>query len=984
MNFFQKQKLTILWIGIGILLVGFCCLIDNNKRAEALSGESWIQRMDIATGRGSWGALAISSDGRYQTISASLNGYMYTSSDYGVTWTKREKISASRKQIAMSSSGRYQTVIKGGSGLLYTSSDYGATWTHRNGAVDGFYRISMSSDGKYQLATQLNSSVSGHSLYRSSDYGVTWTEIGSFGSYDAGGGDITMSSDGKYQSAVFGYDGIYTSSDYGVTWTKKISVTYGGAAYSTGIAMSSDGKYQTMVSDANAYIYTSSNYGVTWASAIVGIGDWEDNVVMSSNGKYQAIGKEISTSLYISSDYGATWTQRSGVGNIIAMSSDGKYLTVGKAYNASNNYLYTSSDYGATWTQRGAGTADAHNWINIIMSSNSEYQIASIDGYIWTSSPTYTLTVNSSGASGVSITGSPATYSGTTNYTKTSIVSGTSLTLTAPATFGSNNFSSWSNCDSVSGTGNRTCNVTMSSDKTVTVNYTVSPTPMISVTPPSLSFGNVNIGLSSYLDLTIQNTGGGTLSGSVTGLAAPFSCTSGCSYNLSGGTSQTTTIRFSPTSAGSFFDTTDFSGGGGASSGVSGTGVDPNICQNHNVWGWAWAGAPQSVSPEKLGLGWNSFSCKNLNTGANYGVDIESDGNIKGYAYYDMDDIGAEVGWIDFDPSLAGRPGAPNRTARVDLDGTTCGSVGCVYGWARAVGYGGGWDGWIKLRKDPGDAGANYGVYIDTDDGEFHGWAWGGEVMGWISFNCDNQGTSCGVTNDHKVQTNFSFSSAPIVSDFRTDSAPTYCTSVQKRGHIDFSWLYTGSNPQSEYKIAISTNPGFGGAQEITIAQSVAPGSRGTSGVDVVPSPTAGQLEIGYNNTYYFRVKVKDTSNVWSNDWSGTVSVSTPLHAYPWPDFNWDPANPAVEETVIMDNLSKCYDSGNNEIACISWSWIKPGTATFVDSTNASSFEPHIQFFSAGDNSVTLRASDVIGVCEKTKNTSIKLPMPWWIEIPPL
>ncbi|MEX2013757.1 MAG: CARDB domain-containing protein [Parcubacteria group bacterium] len=87
----------------------------------------------------------------------------------------------------------------------------------------------------------------------------------------------------------------------------------------------------------------------------------------------------------------------------------------------------------------------------------------------------YTLGVNSSGASSVSITGSPSTYSGTTNYTKT-VADGTSLSLTASTTSGSANFSSWSGCNSTSGTGNRTCNVTMSANKTVTVNYTTTTT----------------------------------------------------------------------------------------------------------------------------------------------------------------------------------------------------------------------------------------------------------------------------------------------------------------------------------------------------------------------------------------------------------------------------------------------------------------------------------------------------------------------------
>ena len=89
---------------------------------------------------------------------------------------------------------------------------------------------------------------------------------------------------------------------------------------------------------------------------------------------------------------------------------------------------------------------------------------------------TYTLSVNSSGASGVSITGNPTTYSGTTNYSKTSITSGTSLTLTAPATSGSYNFSSWTGCNSVSGTGDRICNLTMSSNKTVTATFNTSGT----------------------------------------------------------------------------------------------------------------------------------------------------------------------------------------------------------------------------------------------------------------------------------------------------------------------------------------------------------------------------------------------------------------------------------------------------------------------------------------------------------------------------
>ncbi|MFH2124264.1 MAG: zinc-dependent metalloprotease family protein [Pseudomonadota bacterium] len=101
---------------------------------------------------------------------------------------------------------------------------------------------------------------------------------------------------------------------------------------------------------------------------------------------------------------------------------------------------------------------------------------------------TYTLNVNSNGASNVAITGSPATYSGTTNYIKTGIASGTSLTLTAPSTSGTTTFSSWTGCNSTSG---NTCTVSMTSSKTVTANYTTSCYgPMVGLTVGSSAYAD--------------------------------------------------------------------------------------------------------------------------------------------------------------------------------------------------------------------------------------------------------------------------------------------------------------------------------------------------------------------------------------------------------------------------------------------------------------------------------------------------------------
>jgi plastocyanin len=87
-----------------------------------------------------------------------------------------------------------------------------------------------------------------------------------------------------------------------------------------------------------------------------------------------------------------------------------------------------------------------------------------------------------------------------------------------------------------------------------TVNVSgAAPTINISVTPASVSFGNVNVGSTSDQTVTITNqaTSDATLTGNVGTLAAPFSVQSGGgAFSLTPGQSTTVTVRFSPTVAG--------------------------------------------------------------------------------------------------------------------------------------------------------------------------------------------------------------------------------------------------------------------------------------------------------------------------------------------------------------------------------------------------------------------------------------------------
>jgi hypothetical protein len=81
-------------------------------------------------------------------------------------------------------------------------------------------------------------------------------------------------------------------------------------------------------------------------------------------------------------------------------------------------------------------------------------------------------------------------------------------------------------------------------------------------TPTGLDFGSVNVG--SYSDRTVRitNSSPSTVSGSVT-VPSGFTCRSGCSYNLGSGASQNVTVRFSPTTATTYYVAGGFSSGSG-------------------------------------------------------------------------------------------------------------------------------------------------------------------------------------------------------------------------------------------------------------------------------------------------------------------------------------------------------------------------------------------------------------------------------------
>jgi hypothetical protein len=118
------------------------------------------------------------------------------------------------------------------------------------------------------------------------------------------------------------------------------------------------------------------------------------------------------------------------------------------------------------------------------------------------------------------------------------------------------------------------------------------------------------------------------------------------------------------------------------------------------ITGYAWSS----------NIGWISFAGTAADAGNDpYGVTVGASGVLSGYAW------SSAVGWINFGANSCGA--TPTITN------------GALTGWAQVVSTGGGWDGCISLSG----ASPAYGVTLSGST--FAGYAWGSDVVGWVSFS---------------------------------------------------------------------------------------------------------------------------------------------------------------------------------------------------------------------------------------------------------
>jgi len=142
------------------------------------SGENWINK--TPSGVTGFTGVASSNDGSRLAVTTWSSG-LYTSSDYGSTWTLRTlpvpnpNDQTNLQMVSMSGDGRRlvtgSRATSGNGGIIFTSSDFGVTWT--SSAPMGFDYIGFVSSGD---GSRVAASIFGQAaVSTSSDYGVTWS-----------------------------------------------------------------------------------------------------------------------------------------------------------------------------------------------------------------------------------------------------------------------------------------------------------------------------------------------------------------------------------------------------------------------------------------------------------------------------------------------------------------------------------------------------------------------------------------------------------------------------------------------------------------------------------------------------------------------------------------------------------------------------------------------------------------------------------------
>lgn len=254
-----------------------------------------------------------------------IQGYIYTSSDYGNTLTvghsavsifghEQTENNSFFSGYAINADATKIVIGSGEADQLARSTDGGSTFTilRESPFFTNVYYINSDSTGDNLVVCGYDISGNGNNLYYSRNGGTSWNT-----STVTGGLNIHFyirlmcsSSDGSKVYLLNNASGVrvFKSSDYGQTFT-----SLSGSAIDAdppSISCNSTGTIIAVACQTQG-IYISSNSGSTWSAASVPLdnSNYYEDVSVDSTGQYIAAIDKNNLRTYISSDYGVTWTK---------------------------------------------------------------------------------------------------------------------------------------------------------------------------------------------------------------------------------------------------------------------------------------------------------------------------------------------------------------------------------------------------------------------------------------------------------------------------------------------------------------------------------------------------------------------------------------------------------------------------------------------------------------------------------------------------
>jgi hypothetical protein len=221
---------------------------------------NWVPQTEVQM----WRSIASSADGRKLVAAAHRDGAtspqagVFTSDNYGVTWTPRTTPAVTAYRVASSADGTRLAMVER-FGKIYTSADSGLTWSA--GAFEGgFNSVASSADGSVLVAVQANGTnpitepapPAGRTgrLLVSTNSGATWTERATPSKWWRG---AAVSADGNRLVGAVNVGQIYVSTSNRSSYGTTGSIT-GGQTNEVTLRYLGDGLFDVTSASGSAYV----------------------------------------------------------------------------------------------------------------------------------------------------------------------------------------------------------------------------------------------------------------------------------------------------------------------------------------------------------------------------------------------------------------------------------------------------------------------------------------------------------------------------------------------------------------------------------------------------------------------------------------------------------------------------------------------------------------------------------------------------------